>query len=93
MYKNIPDSDSTHGGRRVYYNKTEGLFRKKARAKGYQHLEPLDPRYMAQIRRVHSPTGMRTGPHDLDLTASCPPTTGSNHDHNFTIQRWLFNSS
>jgi hypothetical protein len=43
-----------------------------------RYSEPLDPRFMARIRRPHHPTGMRPGPHDPDLTARCPPTTGSN---------------
>jgi hypothetical protein len=36
MYKNIPDSDSTRGGRRVNSSKLEGLFWKRTRLKGYR---------------------------------------------------------
>jgi hypothetical protein len=32
---------------------------------------------MARIRRAHHPTGMRSCPHDLDLMAKRPPTTGA----------------
>jgi hypothetical protein len=46
----------------------------------------MDPRSTARIRRPHHPTGMRPDPHDPNLTARCPPTTGSNPSHTSTFQ-------
>jgi hypothetical protein len=41
MNKNIPDSDSTRGGRRVNSSKLEGLFKKVTAVKGYEQFLAL----------------------------------------------------